>query len=303
MSQQQFTCTQINQQLMPYIKGDLSRETTAVINAHLQSCDHCARKMQEARLFEAELYQTAVFPTHKLSKDASLRIQKNVYRKMRRVHFMRRTGQMIQTSTAIAMLVFAIFGIFSLATYWLPYLSDNNEPIIPASNTIIAEKPTVTDTAVTDEEIFTIIKEQTIEQPLNVYRNSFTDNLVSVTPGQTPEEVTKSIINAALSKDNQQLFDLFVGTSVMQEPNTRMWKIFANRCKHTLSNAQDFEIVKAPLPFNHIATVRLYHDDRFSGEIKMRKYNGEWFATFSQTPHINECIQDRFDRMMETDYQ
>ena len=303
MSQHNFNCDQLNEQLMPYLKGDLTREQMARVNAHLQTCDRCALRIHEARLLEADLYHTAVLPAKPLSDDASLRIQANVYRKMRRTMFLRRTGQVVQASTAIALFAFAIVGIFALATYWLPFMSDNSEPITPASNYIVAEKGTIEDTAVTDEEITVLINEQIVEQPFNYYRNSFTDSLVSITPGKTPEEIAASILDSALSKDHDQLFALFAATSVMQEPNTRMWKIFASRCNATINSSRDFEIVKAPLPFEHIASVRLFYDDRFSGEIKMRKYNGEWFTTFTHTPFINQCIQDYFQQENNTDYK
>ena len=303
MSHHNVNCEQLNEHLIPYLKGDLTREQMARINAHLQTCDRCALRVHEARRLEAELYHTAVLPAKPLSEDASLRIQANVYRKMRRTIFLRRTGQLVQASSAIALFAFALVGTFALATYWLPFMSDNADPIVPASNYIIAEKGLAEDTAVTDSEIDTLINEQTIEQPLNYYRSAFTDSLVSATPGQTPEEIAAAILDSALSRDHEQLFALFAATSVMQEPNTRMWKIFANRCDATIGSSRDFDIIKAPLPFEHIASVRLYYNDRFSGEIKMRKFNGEWFTTFTQTPYLNQCIQDYFDQENDSDYK
>lgn len=303
MSHHNVCCEQLNEQLMPYLKGDLSRTQMGKINAHLQTCDPCAQRVHEARLLEAELYHTAVFPARPLSPDASKRIQANVYRRMRRSLILRRTGQVVQASTAVALVAFALVGFFALATYWFPFMSENGNVIIPASNTIIAEKGEIVDTAVTDEEISVFIKEQTVEQSFNSYHTPFTDSLISVTPGKTPEEIAAIMIDSALTKDHDQLFALFAATRVMQEPNTRMWKIFANRCDTTIRSSREFEIVQVPLPFNHLATVRFYYNGRFSGEIKMRKYNEEWFTTFSQTPYINQCIQDYFHHTNDSAYR
>jgi len=285
----------VQQRLPDYLHRDLTAVEYQQIQIHLAQCNNCAQRVQEARLLDADLQAEADRYQPRLSHDASLRIQRKVYRRMQRSLVWQRTGQVLRLGTAVAALILLLGGSFLFGRFWFPFLTAETNT---AGETITLPGlpppgPTAVPTAA--PAIPTPKPEEAAVEPLDILadmshngRVNAWDHWVSAAPGQTPEQLAATIISAALSSNEDRLTELFVGMGAAQTPTARMWLSVANRCQRTLSG-DDFVFARHRIPLLTITSVSIWYDGHLVGEIKMRQVQGEWFATFTRTPIVYPC--------------
>ena len=233
---------------------------------------------------EADRYQP------RLSSDASLRIQQQVYRRMQRSMVWQRAGEIVRMGTAVAALVLLLMGSFVFGRFWIDSLSNLPEEATPGDTIIEQELPVPGPTAVPTLPP-AIPNEQSVElsdpSPRNGRVNTW-DSWVSVAPGQHPEQLAATIMTTALAQEKTHLNNLFIAMGAAQSPTAGMWLRLGNRCQQGLL-ASDFEFTRRPIVLSNIASVSILYNNYHVGEIKMRQVQGQWFATFSRVPTANPC--------------
>lgn len=293
------TCEQVNALMLPFLQGSLLSVQQQRLLAHVQGCDRCAQRLAEAQALDDLLYSEAARQRPYLSPDASLRIQENVYRKMRRSLVWRHTGQMMRMGTAVLVaLVLLVVGM-GFGQYWLTPLNEAAgsvetstavQPIQPLS----AE--TVPETAVVPPQSAPPIAAQIAAQIApQIAPLSFGQNLRSATPGATPEQIARQVVAAALAQDAATLGNLLVAAGAQQKPATRLWLRFGLRCAGAVPDDTGLQYETLPIPLDYLSVVRLHDQGRYVGEVKLRQFHGEWYATFTIPPLMNRCLMDRFE--------
>jgi hypothetical protein len=96
-------------------------------------------------------------------------------------------------------------------------------------------------------------------------------------------------MDAALARDEAYLTDLFVGLGAARQPTTKLWLRIGNRCSQSLTSA-DFVFSRRAIPLPTVTAVSIWYSDHQVGEIKMRRIEGNWFATFTRIPSVNPCL-------------
>jgi hypothetical protein len=288
-------CQFVQQRLPDYLHHDLTAVEHQQIHAHLAQCDSCALRVREARLLDADLQAEADHYQPRLSRDASLRIQHKVYRRMQRSLVWQRTGQALRLATAVAALILLLGGSFLFGRFWFPFLAA--ETNTAGETTTLPDLPPPGPTAVpTTAPAIPIPPPQEVEiesppvleETTRNGRANAWDHWVAAAPGQTPEQLAATIVSTALDSDETYLNKLFVGLGAAQQPTARMWLSVANRCQNDLSS-NDFVFARQPIPLLTITSVSIWYDGHLVGEIKMRQIQGEWFATFARTPAVYPC--------------
>lgn len=284
-------CHLVQLWLPGYLHGELTAIQRRQIQAHLAQCNHCAQQVQEARLLTNDLQAEADRYQPRLTRDASLRIQSNVYRRMQRSLVWQRTGQIIRLSMAVTTLLVLLAGSFLFGRFWLPFLA-NPAVDSPAgeATTLPGEAQLVPTAAPTPAPAIPAPQpaENVIDTVGNGRRNA-SDHWTAAAPGQPPEQLAATIMAAALARDAATLNNLFVGMGAVQMPTANLWLQIGNRCQQSPS-AADFTFIQRPIPLRHLASVSIWYENHLVGEIKMRQVQGEWFATFTRTPAVNPCL-------------
>ena len=286
-------CPLVQQWLPGYLRYELTAVQHQQIQAHLAQCDSCTQLVQEARLLDADLRAEADRFRPRLSHDASLRIQHQVYRRMQRSLVWRRAGQFVQFGTAVTALILLLAGSFLFGRFWLQSLGETSVETTGETTTLPEapqSEPTVVPTAPP-----AIPTPQAVEAVAELAANGRShawDNWVAAAPGQTPEQLSGTIMNTALARNGAYLNDLFVAMGAAQQPTANLWLRIGNRCPQSLS-ASDFEFIRRRIPLPNLASVSVLYDGHLVGEIKMRQVAGEWFATFTRIPTVNPCLHFR----------
>lgn len=287
-------CHFVQQRLPDFLHRGLTAVEHQQIQAHLAQCDRCARHVQEARLLDNDLQAEADRYQPRLSRDASLRIQNQVYKRMQRSLVWQRTGQVVRLSTAVAALILVVAGSFLFGRFWLPSLGTPVGDELTASETLatgesvtLPEAPLPQPTAVATTQ-----PAMTEPEPVETERNSRTSawqSWTSAAPGQSPEELATTIMAAALTRDEAFLNELFVGLGAAQQPTAQLWLRVGSRCAQSLT-PDNFLFTRRAIPLLTVTSVSIWYDQHLVGEIKMRQVGGEWFATFTRTPSVNPCL-------------
>jgi hypothetical protein len=288
-------CQFVQQRLPDYLHHDLTAVEHQQIHVHLAQCDSCALRVREARLLDADLQAEADHYQPRLSRDASLRIQHKVYRRMQRSLVWQRTGQVLRLGTAVAALILLLGGSFLFGRFWFPFLTA--ETNTPGETTTFPDLPPPGPTAMPTAApaILTPVPQETVVEPPSVLATSHNgrvnawDHWVAAAPGQPPEQLAATIMSTALASDETYLNSLFVGMGAAQQPSARMWLSVANRCQSSVSS-DDFVFARHPIPLLTVTSISIWFDGHQVGEIKMRQVQGEWFATFARTPAIYPCL-------------
>ena len=297
LNKQNAWCQLIQQQLPDYLHRDLTAVEMQQIRLHLAQCDSCAQHVQEARLLDADLQAEADHYRPQLSRQASLRIQNQVYRRMQRSLVWQRTGQFLRVSTALVTLILLVGGSFLFGRFWLPYLATEDNiagetsafPELPPPGPTAV--PTATPAIPTPIPVASNDEVPLANQPReNSPRLNAWDHWVAAAPGQTPEELAATIMTTALSQDTAYLDELFIGMGASQQPTAHMWLRLSDNCQSNIQS-DDFLFVRHPIPLRTVTAVSIWYKDHLVGEIKMRQVQGEWFATFTRTPAINPCLR------------
>jgi hypothetical protein len=280
-------CPYIQQRLPDYLHFGLTAVEQQQIQAHLARCNSCAQRVQEARLLDVDLQAEADRHQPRLSREASLRIQHQVYRRMQRSLVWQRTGQIVRLGTAIATLLLLLVGSFLFGRFWLPNLANSTSEVGEATN--LPEAPLPIPTAIpTAPPPIPEPNKPAIEVIGNGRINAW-DSWVSVAPGLSPEQLAATIMDAALTRNEAFLNDLFVGMGAAQRPTAQLWLRIGNRCPQPL-NATDFVFTRKPIPLPTVTAISIGYKDYQVGEIKMRQIAGDWFATFTRIPAVNPCL-------------
>ncbi len=305
--QPNMSCEQVESQLVAYAKKDVPVAEQQAIAAHLASCDACALSLQQLDMIEADLYAEATQYQPHLSLEASQRIQEQVYRRMRLSLVWQRLFQSAKMGLAVASMAIFLVVASLFAYQWFLFLA-NPEPV-PGSGVVITavsveSEPILVETAVFQPEILPTAIPEPIE-PIELVPSPIEPNLIvesdvpfywqnlsSLTVGEAPVTIAKQIVTSALNNEQSELNGLMAAMTTVKEPNVRLWLLFNRRCYGTMA-AADFEYVQASRHQLPITAVYLYHNDRYTGEIKFRRINGEWFAVFSHPPTINACLKAR----------
>ena len=285
----------MQQRLPDFLHHDLTAVEHQQIRAHLAQCDNCAQRVQEARLLDADLQAEADRYQPRLSRDASLRIQHKVYRRMQRSLVWQRTGQALRLATAVAALILLLGGSFLFGRFWFPFLTA--ETNTAGETTALPGLPPPGPTAVptTAPAIPSPASQEPVIEPPAVVEESSRDgrvnawdHWVAAAPGQAPEQLAATIVSAALSSDEGYLNALFMGMGAAQQPTARMWLSVANRCQNSLSS-EDFVYARHPIPLLTITSVSIWYDGRLVGEIKMRQIQGECVAPYDRVAMGYQC--------------
>ncbi len=281
-------CHFVQQRLPDFMHQGLTAVEHQQIQAHLAQCDRCARRVQEARLLDGDLQAEADRYQPRLSRDASLRIQNQVYRRMQRSLVWQRTGQVVRLSTAVVTLVLLLAGSFLFGRFWLPGLgAPVGDELATGESVTLPEAPLPQPTAVPTTRPTMAEPEPVATEP-NGRVNAW-QNWNSVTPGQSPEALAATIMDTALGRDEAFLNELFVGLGAARQPTAQLWLRVGSRCQQTLTS-DDFLFTRRAIPLLTVTSVSIWYDQHLVGEIKMRQVNGEWFATFTRTPSVNPCL-------------
>lgn len=286
------SCEQVEVQLIAYAKKALPVAERRAIAVHLSSCDACALSLQQLGMIEFDLYAEAARYQPRLSAKASQRIREQVYRRMRLSLVWQRLFQSVKMGLTVVSVIIFLAAASLFSYQWFRFLA-NSEPILGSGVVITAvpmqPEPVLAETAVSQPETSPRLVEP-----------SFTDSeipsywqpLSSLTAGQDPIAIAEQIVISSLNNNRVELNGLLAAMRTVREPNVRLWLLFNRRCYKTIE-ANDFEYVQTSRHQLPITAVYLYHNDRYTGEIKFRRIDGEWFAVFSRPPTINACLKAR----------
>lgn len=289
------TCEQVEKQLTAYAKKALSPAAQQALADHMATCDRCAQSLHELQTLETALRVEADGFRPQLSAEAQQRIQGKMYRRMRRALVRQRFFDVVQTGfTATAVLaITAVVAIFGYA--WLQFLSN---PAPGAQIEVVQTTAVVTTSAAPPPE--PTATRPVTAVPLFGRSNgrvpSYWQHLQSPTPGQSPEAIAYTLVEAALAGDANRLQQLLVAMGDgLDEPTARLWLHFSRRCGEAVQ-ASDFTYVPSPdsQQFNIIAVYITYQGNG-AGQVKLRRINGDWFVTFSRIPGLNQCLIQQFD--------
>ncbi|MCA9921517.1 MAG: zf-HC2 domain-containing protein [Anaerolineales bacterium] len=315
-SKEQFDCEQVEALLVAYYKGSLSSQPRRAVSRHLSGCDTCAFALREFNMLEAELRAEADRYQPRLSPDASQRIQEQVYRRMRLSLVWQRMFQVVKAGFAVAsfIIIVGIFGIF--AYQWLQFVANptpvpgatfteetavpiqQDSPSVPEVVETAVPAPEIAPTTVPPEmpSVLPTLPSIAGDRPLaplasNVPR--YWQNLTSPMPGSAPQQITQAIVDAALAAETGVLSEHLVALgSSKQEPAIRLWRLFSRRCSNVIT-AEDFSYRQLPTGESSMTAVYIYHNDRYTGEIKFRFIDDNWYPVFSNPPYLNTCLKTR----------
>lgn len=289
-------CSLVQQVLPAYLHHELTAVQHQQIQHHLAECDSCAQRVQEARLLDADLQAEADRQQPRLSREAALRIQQQVYRRMQRSLVWQRTGQIVRLSTAVATLFLLLAGSFLFGRLWLPLLNSTANTDLIAAETSTAGETVSAPPAIRPEPTAVpavppaIVEIQPAEATVRENgRLHAWDSWTSVTPGQTPEQLAATIMDAALAQNETSLNELFLGMGATQQPTAKLWLHVGSRCQAYVT-ADDFLFARRPIPLLTVTSVSIWYNQHMVGEIKMRQVQGNWFATFARTPSMSPCL-------------
>ena len=293
------TCQQLNKQITAYLRRGLPLAQQEAMAQHLLSCPACSQKIQEAKNLESELVSEAALNQPKLSQDASLRIQEEVYNRMRRTLLIQRTLNVLHLSGVIVMALAVFGGILFFSNQWLQFLANPSIDTVGAPSVESVANPPI-NSQDNDLETTTVSGEATtLELPLE--RDgpdqmpsvagtlpAPAPSLISITPSMLPQAIAATIMKAASEGDIVTLDSLFVGMRASRGPTLRLWKLFTTRCQ----NVELFSTIRYesfPRDATLIARVDMYQGNNFIGELKMRRIDGEWFTVFASYPTLKGC--------------
>lgn len=272
------TCDWVQTHLMAYLKNGLPAAERSALAEHLTTCDTCAQTVQEAKTLEADLLASAGNHWPKLSQEASLRIQKQVYRRMRRALVVRRTVALFQMAGAVVTSILLLGGALLFGNQWVAFLSN--------PSAIGGEQPTT----VTQPQTTHVTATATAVSPTisNAPPPQLPAELTSTTPGATPEEVVYAFMEATLTQKSEDMAELLGLMRSNKEPTLRMWRNFSQRCGG-LFTADSLQYKAIPLQPIITARVEMYQNGRFIGDIKVRFIHNNWFIFFAPIPSISNC--------------
>lgn len=288
-------CSQAQRLLPGYLRHELTAVQHHQIQTHLAHCNRCAQLVHEARLLDADLQDEADRFQPRLSQAASLRVQRQLYRRMRRSLVWQRTGQVVRLGMAAATLLMLLAGSFLFGRFWLPFLTSATEDtsIVAGETTTEPEAPMPEPTAVpTTPPARPEPKPATPPgESVRSGRLNASDSWVSAAPGQTPEQLAATITTAALAQESAYLGNLLIGLGAAQQPTVQTWLRLGSRCPQSEAIAH-FEFTRRPISLTTMTAVDIWYNHYWVGEIKMRQVRGDWFATFTRIPAINSCLYD-----------
>lgn len=291
-----FTHQQVSDRITAYLHGQLLPAERDLFIDHIDTCDRCHIELQEAQALAADLRAEGFALRPQLSADASQRIQQKLYRTMRRAIWMQRLSVSIRTIGAVALVGTSLIIVGLLGSQWLNFLADTNEPIPGSSippqaeiTTAVPSNPAIIPAAPQERPLPAPIYDDSPPQTNAPRTSLYRPNLASITPGQTPDTIAAKIMETAVSRDYATLSTLFVALNTTHDPVMRLWRIYGDRCNGAIDTTTiRYEIY--PKFNTSFVRVDLYDNNSYLGEIKMRRFNDDWFPTFASGPSIMGCI-------------
>lgn len=306
-------CAEIQEQMVAYLKGGLPAGRQAAFQQHLLTCENCAREVQQARAFEAELRLEARRVRRNIppiSDEVSAQIQAKVYRRMRRALWFQRSLNVVQRAGALGVLAVVLVVALALFTPWRMQLATLgtaapeetlvNEveveearpvetipqdveqalpPVVPTATPLPAPSPTPAQDKVVGAS------RPDAGQPLP-------PPAAAITARETPLEAAVAIIDAAIAADDRQFALIMERAQPLPEASFRVWRRL-ERCQGIVA-AGDLTY-RVMVHKGRFASVYVFNvDERYLGDVKMwLARDGVWYlstlnySSFSALRH--EC--------------
>lgn len=271
-------CQQVQDQLAGYLKGGLADSAQRAVRLHLMGCDACSQALAEMRTMDAELRLEArryrqVLDT--LPAETSLRIQESVYRRMRRALFFQRTLNATQQLGTLVAVVLFLATVVLLFKPWQQQLATLGTAAAPAT-----ALPLVVPAAV--ETLPETLPAGPSPTPLPAPAGEPAEPLPVAQPpvvaNQSPGEAAQEMMAAAIEADLPGLALLTTRSRPLPEAILRVWQRLS-RCQGQIA-PQDFAY-RVMVHQGRFASVYVYQDDRYLGDIKLWLYeDGDWYLAF-----------------------
>lgn len=256
---------------MAYLKNGLPPDQRQAIAVHLAGCDVCAQALAEIKWMEAEITAESTHHRPTLTPEASLRIQKQLYRRMRRSLVLQRTRGIFQMAGATIIAILFFSGVLAFGNQWVQFLAKPEGKVNSTQYSVLSEQLVVNSEqgAVNSDPTHSPF---TIPSPL--------------LSGAPPSTVARLVLEAALTQDKETLSILFSAMHTIKDPTLNLWLRFGRRCGGSLL-ADSLEYKTVPHESNGIVRVELWRNGRFLGDLKLRQLNGEWYTVFAPTPYCS----------------
>lgn len=292
-SRDTITCAQVEANLFAFIKGDLDLPQQTAFRTHLTTCAQCAQAVAEAQLLDSELQRAASQHLSPLSAEASLRIQTQVYKRMQRALFLYRTQNVVQMAGAFAVTAVSILLLFLFGSRWLQFVAapqHTNEQVtsVAAVETGAASAAVVVEDMPLPQMVAPTTVPDQVEMLAKRPLPDYLKELVTITPGQSPDQVAAAIFAATFAGDQDRLQQLFTAMRTSREPTLRLWSHLYSQCVDQ-PDIPSLRYHVVPHNPQLIARVDVYHNNHYVGELKMRRLNGEWYVVFTSSPAITKC--------------
>lgn len=256
---------------MAYLKNGLPPDQRQAIAVHLAGCDVCAQALAEIKWMEAEITAESTHHRPTLTPEASLRIQKQLYRRMRRSLVLQRTRGIFQMAGATIIAILFFGGVLAFGNQWVQFLAKPEGEVNSTQYSVLSEQLVVNSEQGAVNSV-----------PLTPHSSLLTPLL----PGAPPSTVARLVLEAALTQDKEALSILFSAMHTIKDPTLNLWLRFGRRCGGSLL-ADSLEYKTVPHESNGIVRVELWGNGRFLGDLKLRQLNGEWYTVFAPTPYCS----------------
>lgn len=263
---------------MAYLKNGLPPDQRQAIAVHLAGCDVCAQALAEIKWMEAEITAESTHHRPTLTPEASLRIQKQLYRRMRRSLVLQRTRGIFQMAGATIIAILFFGGALAFGNQWVQFLAKPEGKVNSGQLAVSSEQ-----SAVNSEQ--GAVNSDPTHSPFTIHNSPFTIPS-PLLPGAPPSTVARLVLEAALTQDKEALSILFSAMHTIKDPTLNLWLRFGRRCGGSLL-ADSLEYKTVPHESNGIVRVELWGNGRFLGDLKLRQLNGEWYTVFAPTPYCS----------------
>lgn len=275
-------CQQVQDQLAGYLKGGLADSAQRAMRLHLMGCDACSQALAEMRTMDAELRLEArryrqVLDT--LPAETSLRIQESVYRRMRRALFFQRTlnaTQQLGTLVAVVLFLATVVLLFNPWRQQLATLATAQAPATALPLVLPAATETLPEAAPAGPSPTPIATP--LPAPAGEPAEPLPAAQLPVVANQSPGEAAQEMLAAAIEADLPGLALLTTRSRPLPEAILRVWQRLS-RCQGQIA-PQDFAY-RVMVHQGRFASVYVYQDDRYLGDIKLWLYeDGDWYLAF-----------------------
>jgi hypothetical protein len=208
---QPVNCRQVQARLLAYRERALPAHERQAVQRHCDDCDHCAGLLRDLVELDAGLTLAAARQRPQLSRESSIRIQANVYQKMRRSLLFRRAFQWGERLLTLVMFILVV----AMAMLTGQGVSQNRVAVdgpvaIPLAVATFSGDPLPSRPAAASMPVTAVLPPPTATIPYN--------------PDRSAGELAAVIMAAALAGDQRQLQAFFSGIrGTDPSGTTRVW--------------------------------------------------------------------------------